>query len=265
MIVVSIGLIKARLPNAPLIARDLMSGSLKPDKIIFCISPEPYMLDDGIKRGEVDRWNKASFKIVKNTGPIRRIAPVVEEFWNKPDTKIITIDDDRRPSPDIIERLVNYSNKHPYEAVGAAGNLLFSKDRKDFWRGKGVIYDERHHKDVGIVLGWKITEPIKVDILNPGVGMLVKPRFFSPDFFNWERVYHPKLGINRSDQTFISYSLMRNKVNRTVLNDISYVGEYPSYGKKLCGELAKPFKCLYHKKIQLNTFFRTNFTGVPQL
>ncbi len=264
MIIVSVGLIKARLSNAPKIARDLMSGSMKPNKVIFCISSEPYMLDDGIKRNEVKRWHGASFKIVKNTGPIRRIAPVVKEFWNRPETKIITIDDDRRPSPDMVANLVNYSNKHPNKALSIAGNKLTGYDNKPHWKNKGVIYDTRHHKDVGIVLGWKIKQPITVDILNPGVGMLVKPKFFTPSFFNWEKTYNKSIGIDRTDQTFISYSLQQNKIQRVVIKS-SYVGEYPSHGKRLCGITGKPFNCLYYKKKQLNLFFRTNFKGVPQL
>jgi len=57
MIVVTIGLIKARIQNAELIVKDLMSGSLKPDKIIFCVSKEPYLLDKGIKPNELPRIN----------------------------------------------------------------------------------------------------------------------------------------------------------------------------------------------------------------
>lgn len=263
MIIVSIGLIKARLPNAKKIALNLMSGSIKPDKIIFCVSEEPYMLDDGFKKEELlgkglKFCQRCAFKWVDNEGPIRRIAPVIEEFWDKPDTKIITIDDDRRPSRNLIKDLVNYSDKHPNVAISTAGNMLHTEHEKEKWKKFGVIYDARHHKNVGIVLGWGIRKPIDVDILNPGVGMLVKPKFFKKDFILWKDFYSGDLGINKTDQTFISYSLMKNGIKRTVIKS-EYQGEYPSHGKRLCGESGLPFHCLGYKRKQLNLFFRTNF------
>lgn len=263
MIVVGIGVIKARVPNIPKIARDLISGTLKPDKIVFCISREPYLLDEGIKEGSIKKFKcpNCEFKVVKNNGPIRRIVPLVREYWDKPDTKIIIFDDDRKPGHDTVAKLVNYSNKHPNVAVGAAGNMMFGYKEKQKWQSKGVIFDSRHHKKVGIVLGWGITQPIEVDILNPGVGILVKPRFFNSDFINWEEVYHPRLGINQTDQTFISYSLKKNGIKRMVIQ-LGYVPEYPHYNKQLCGHN----EFLSYKIVQLRTFFKAAYLqGVPQL
>ena len=174
-------MIKARIPNISKIAKVLMAGTVKPDKIIFCISREPYLLDEGIKEGGIKKFGckRCEFKVVKNTGPIRRIAPLVKDYYDKPETKIIIFDDDRQPAVDTVAKLVSYSNKNPDVAVGAAGNMLFNYKEKQKWKSKGVIFDSKHHKKVGIVLGWAITQPIEVDILNPGVGTLVKPKFFN--------------------------------------------------------------------------------------
>jgi len=231
MIVVSIGLIRARIPNALLIVKDLMSGSLKPDKIIFCVSKEPYSLDKGIEPNELPKINesKVEFKYVENFGPIRRIAPIVEEYYNKPETKIILFDDDRKPGRDTVQKLVEYSNKHPNVAVGATG-IIYKGDRSKY-KKLGVIYQHHHSKELidGIVLGWVMRKPIEVSVIVPCTGLLVKPKFFSEDFFKWMDCYdNEKLGISYTDQSFINFSLIKNKIKRIVI-PLGYVPEYPQY------------------------------------
>jgi len=232
MIIVTIGLIKARIQNAKLIVGDLMSGSLKPDKIIFCVSKEPYLLDKGIKPNELPRINnpKVEFKYVENFGPLRRISPIVEEYYDRPETKIIIFDDDRKPAKDTLEKLVAYSDKHPNVAAAAAGNVWGGD--KDKYAKLGVIYDHRHGHIDGIVLGWspRLKQPIEVQVANPGVGLLVKPKFFSEDFFKWKEYYDDSYwGISKTDQTFINYSMAKNGIKRMVI-PLNYVREHNDYG-----------------------------------
>ena len=235
MIVVTIGLIKARIPNAKLIVKDLMSGSLKPDKIIFCVSKEPHLRDKGIQPNELPKINnpKVEFKYVENFGPLRRIVNIVQEYYEKPETKIIIFDDDRKPGNDTIQKLVEYSNKHQNQALSIAGNIHNYTDKK-LLENQGVIFQgliwEKHEiKELGIVLGWVIRNPIEVDTLSPGVGMLVKPRFFGKDFLNWKTVYKDmEMGIEYTDQAFISYSLKKNNIKKIVIL-AGYVPEYPEY------------------------------------
>ena len=99
MIVVSIGLMKARISNALLMVKDLMSGTMVPDKIIFYVSREPHLYDAGIQPWELKRGSNkiVEFRWVENTGPPRRIVNAVQEFWDLPETQIIIFDDDRKP------------------------------------------------------------------------------------------------------------------------------------------------------------------------
>lgn len=230
MIIVTIGLIRARIPNAELIVRDFMSGSLKPYKIIFCVSKEPYLLDKGIKPNELPKINNSivEFKYVENFGPLRRISPIVEEYYDRPETKIIIFDDDRKPSVDTLQKLVAFSNKYPNVAVASVGNVWGGNEQE--LAKNGVIYKHRHKHINGIVLGWAIKKPIEVHIANPGVGLLVKPKFFSKDFFKWKEYYDDEYyGISMTDQTFINYSMAKNGIRRFVV-PLNYVPEYNSYG-----------------------------------
>lgn len=235
MIVVTIGLIKARIPNAKLIVNDLMTGTMIPDKIVFCVSKEPYLLDDGIQPHELPKIDNpiVEFKYVENFGPARRIVPIVEEYWEQPETKIIIFDDDRKPGRDTIQKLVEYSNKHPNIAVSTAGNIWnYDEQSKKELEKMRVIFEHKHGH-VGIVFGWFTKVPIPVQLLNPGIGCLVKPMFFSEDFINWKR-YDKNLGVDRTDQTFINASLAINNIKRVVIPLNYHPGEYDSYGREIC-------------------------------
>ena len=259
MIVVSIGLIKARILNAELMVKDLMSGSLKPDKIIFCVSKEPYLLDKGIQPNELPKINnpKVEFKYVENFGPLRRISPIVEEYYDRPDTKIIIFDDDRKPAIDTLQKLVAFSNKYPNIAVAAAGNVWGGN--KQEYINNGVIYEHRHKHINGIVLGWAIKKHIEVHVANPGVGLLVKPKFFSKDFFKWKEYYDDEYyGISMTDQTFINYSMAKNGIRRFVI-PLNYVSEYNSYGVGL----VHINKCLDYKIKQLKLWKDTILSNKP--
>ena len=256
MIVVSIGLIKARIPNALKIAGDLLSGTMKPDKIIFYVSREPHLYDAGIQPWELSRDNneRIEFRWVENDGPPRRVVNPVQEFWDLPDTKIIIFDDDRKPGSDTIQKLVEYSNSHPNEALSVAGNIHNYTDKKSL-QDQGVIFDHLSwydpNKSIGIALGWQIKKPIEVDTLSPGVGMLIKPKFFDKDFLNWKTVYDKDYGINQSDQAFISYSLRKNNIKKVVIQS-NYVPEYPEYTKDYYQTFYKE-----HPKIKLRKYYRT--------
>ena len=244
------------MSNAKLIVKDLMSGTMKPDKIIFYVSRKPHLYDGGIQPWEMNRGscNICEHRWIENNGPPRRIVPVVQEFWDLPETKIIIFDDDRKPSRDTVQKLVQYSNAFPNQALSIAGNIHNYTDKKEL-ESRGVIFDHLAWYDpkkaIGIALGWAIKKPIEVDTLSPGVGMLVKPKFFGKDFLNWKALYNKDYGVDQSDQAFISYSLKKNNIKKFVIQ-ASYVPEYPQFPEKYYQTWYKE-----HPEVKLRKYYRT--------
>jgi len=79
-----------------------------PDSIVLCLSTEPYLLDKGFRDFEIPAWLKElPIEIVwtENTGPYRKLLPLLERMWNL-DAVIITVDDDTVYSNKLIETMV---------------------------------------------------------------------------------------------------------------------------------------------------------------
>ena len=89
----------------------LLNQTMKVDMIYVYLSENPYLLDRGFKK--VPEWltelvdsNKVSVRFVKNTGPYRKLLPLLEEKWNS-DEIIITVDDDTVYKPKLVETMVD--------------------------------------------------------------------------------------------------------------------------------------------------------------
>ena len=216
MIVTSTALIKSRIGNAKKIVDDLMSGTLIPDKIYFFISEEPHNIDEGIKPEEIPIIHnpRVEFIYTKNIGSLRKLVPIVKMYWTRRNTRIIICDDDRKVKPDIIKKLVDYSQdiKHRFHACATAGNLFIPNQRKR-----------------NIILGWsnEVKKPVQVDLLSSGMMTLIKPKFFPKgDILYWEK-YIDELGVNYSDENFISYLLAKQGIPRFVVPIDSCPTQYP--------------------------------------
>lgn len=214
MIVTSTALIRSRVNNAITIVRDLMSGLKKPDKILFFISKEPHNIDKGIKPHEIPKINnpKVEFRYVENIGSLRKIIPIIKEYWGKEGIRIILYDDDFRIPRDSLKNLIDYSQNinHRFRACGIAGNL-YNKGR-DRSRLNAI------EKKVGrsIELGWVLNKPKQVDLLSSGLGLLVKPKFFHKDILEWEK-YQEEFKITTTDEHFINYMLAKQGTPRFVV------------------------------------------------
>lgn len=235
MIVTSTALIKSRIGNAQTIVDGLMKGSLIPNKIFFFISEEPYMIDEGIKPDEIPVINnpRVEFIYTKNIGSIRKIIPIVKMYWSRKNTRIIICDDDRAIKPDIIKKLVDYSQdiKHRFHACATAGNIFTI----------GVRRRE-------IILGWTLQKPKQVDLLNSGMMMLIKPKFYEKDdILHWEQ-YIKELGVNQSEENFLSYLLAKKGIPRFVVPISECPTQLPVKGE------------LYHSK-EVQTYKKKQSSG----
>jgi hypothetical protein len=131
----------------------LLNQTMKVDTIYVYLSEKPYLLDKGFKN--VPLWltelvdsNKVVVRFVENTGPYRKLLPLLEEKWNS-DEIIITVDDDTEYMPKLVETMVN-----AYEETGTCvGCRVFyvanmtefiltdskAADVHNFHTGKGAV------------------------------------------------------------------------------------------------------------------------------
>lgn len=133
-----------------------------PSKCFIYLSEEPYLLDKGFKN-KIISYNNLNiflknninlFEIVwvKNSGPYRKLLPLLKEKWSE-DCIIITIDDDTEYGTYLITNLLNDYNKYNcvinYRGFTLKKNILNYNDRDklnklylyNFFTGKGgVLY-----------------------------------------------------------------------------------------------------------------------------
>ena len=96
----------------------LLNQTLKPDKIVLYLSVEPYLVDVGFKdnlitNSELRDTLKGNIDVifVDNTGPYRKLLPLLKDKWEQ-DCVIITVDDDTVYHPELVENLVNDYNRY---------------------------------------------------------------------------------------------------------------------------------------------------------
>jgi hypothetical protein len=89
--------------------RSLLHQTHPPDEIRLYLSEEPYLKDTGFKDRALPAWLPLlPIRIcwTENTGPYRKLLPVLEECWSE-DVLLITVDDDTEYDSKLVETLVN--------------------------------------------------------------------------------------------------------------------------------------------------------------
>lgn len=142
--------------------KSIANQTVKPDKCFLYLSEEAYMLDSGFKDKKIDddllKLLRASmFEVVwvKNTGPYRKLLPLLQEKIDE-NCAIIAIDDDTGYAPDMIKNYVEYYKKYKCVIAARSFTMKFNsiedinyKDRAElnrlhlynFHTGKGgVLY-----------------------------------------------------------------------------------------------------------------------------
>eukprot|EP01032_Pedospumella_encystans_P013600 gene13600-15648_t len=95
---VSLTTMASRLNNVSEAITSLIQARVVPSKIFLVISKNPHLLDEGVKVIPDDLLCLAAAGYVNiiftfNTGPHRKLLPVLKRYWNK-DVFIATVDDD---------------------------------------------------------------------------------------------------------------------------------------------------------------------------
>lgn len=194
---VSLTTIHLRLQFVVDTVESILLGSVIPDHIYLFVSKRPYLLDKGINESSVREkllkplrmrnisYERFSVIYTENTGPHRKLLPLLARVWNE-DCVIITIDDHEIYKRDTISSLLRYyiaSSKNAVVSLRARRIAIcynlepwqtapYSHDRS--WIGSRLCQ-------------WPVAPPaIREMLLLPtGTGgVLYRPRFFHPVIFD---------------------------------------------------------------------------------
>lgn len=109
----------------------IINQTVKPDGIFLYLSEEPYLLDSGFKNKNItdnrlNQFIKSNPLITviwtENTGPYRKLLPLLKENFNN-NCLIITIDDDTQYNNTLIETYVKLFDIHECQ-IGARATSL---------------------------------------------------------------------------------------------------------------------------------------------
>lgn len=98
----------------------IKNQTIKIDQCFIYLSEEPYISDIGFRDRMIDNVNLKKIiqendlfvvKWVKNTGPYRKLLPLLKEKWDE-NCIIITLDDDVVYNKHIIEKMINKYEEH---------------------------------------------------------------------------------------------------------------------------------------------------------
>lgn len=140
----------------------IMNQTLPPDKMVLNL---PYVFKrDNSFFSEIPDFITNHPKIIVNRcediGPITKIIPTIQLYSNKPETIVISIDDDTEYCSNFIEVYLQYSQLHPNSVVVSATQLMV--DLKYFIEGfKGVLYKVKFFKNFDYSSLGKENQPLE--------------------------------------------------------------------------------------------------------
>ncbi|WP_181707484.1 glycosyltransferase family 2 protein [Chthonobacter rhizosphaerae] len=122
-VLVSLAVISQRLPALEFVIASLLEQTLSPAKVMLAISPEPYLLDAGVRPDDLPAFvrreiesGRVELMVVPNIGSYRKLMPVLERAAGTP-TWVATADDDVLYPPRWLEGL--YRAAAPTGAIAA--------------------------------------------------------------------------------------------------------------------------------------------------
>lgn len=135
-IYISLTTIKNRVNYLPQVIESLLGQNLKADLIFLNVSKEAYLLDEGISEtdipAEVLNWKKEGLvkvNFVKNTGPYRKLLPVLQEKYEE-NCIIVTADDDVIYPPDWLEKMIKTSQEYPDSIISYRNRYIQYEGRE---------------------------------------------------------------------------------------------------------------------------------------
>jgi hypothetical protein len=145
------------------------------DEVHLFLSREPYLFDEGVNEipaelRQIIEAHSITVQYVTNTGPYRKLLPLLKQRWDE-DVTIVTVDDDTLYPPDFLEQLISAYERHRCIIAFA---------------GRKVTRNSQGH--LAPYADWpKLLPPENVDILNFPIGqsgVLYRPEFFTERVFD---------------------------------------------------------------------------------
>jgi hypothetical protein len=135
----------------------------------------------------------------RDWGPATKLMPAVRMFESSPETLILAVDDDNVYPRTFLETFNRFAMKLPDAALSLRG-----------W----PIPPSRRWKDSREFKGTQITTHMETDVITGCGGILVRPRFFDTDFFNYDQAPHEAFFV---DDLWVSGHLARRGIPRYVI------------------------------------------------
>ncbi len=200
---ISIATISYRIGNLNDIICKFLSANVIPTQIFVMVSEDKFLLDQGVSRQHLPpnliaivRAYPSLVSIVytENIGPHRKLLPILKHFWEKPNTIIITFDDDFKNSfsfDTAVQELLKYHFASDLRSVVALRTRRIGLCRDAYHNEHHEIHASTvntHNISVSLYKGWNccnLAGSREMLVLPTGVGgVLYRPEFFHPVVFD---------------------------------------------------------------------------------
>lgn len=212
----------------------LMSQSYPIHSINLYISKTPYLIDKGIQSipnnlqllMSVDKRFKIFF--VENLGSYRKLLPILKTNWNK-DCLILTVDDDKIYSFDMVEKMINkyietngkfiIANRAFIKMNSIIKNICIDMlDIEPSLCDKLTNHSKKDSQNLAYELGKEFDFISILTFFEGNDGVLYHPKFFSPTVYNWKLIN--KIALTHDDFWFKICALI-NGIGVICINDFN--------------------------------------------
>jgi hypothetical protein len=166
-LIVSLTSTSRRIDGVHRVLSSLREQTLMPDEVYLFLSHEAYIFDGGIAKAPKALRELAKVRFVPNTGPYRKLLPILQEKWGQ-EVLIVTVDDDTDYPEYFLRRLVR-----EYDHCGCVVSI----------RGRKIVPGKHYWEWPNIE---KAREPRMSSFPVGQSGILYHPKFFTERVFDGE-------------------------------------------------------------------------------
>ena len=184
-ILVSLTAISGRIGELHRTLDSILRQTVEPDEIHLFVSTRSYLLDKGIAKADIPapvtalaRAGRVKIRYTPNTGPHRKLLPILRENFGRKGIVIITADDDTIYPPTWVENLVERHLVDPAVVLGYRCRYIKADRRKikPYRQWPRIGYGGPTNSPVGL-------DPMLIFPTGQG-GVLYEPSSFSKHVFD---------------------------------------------------------------------------------
>ena len=200
-LVVTLTTLPGRIEKILPALNSLLDQTVPPDRIFLALpafsrrEQKAYAVPEGLG----NHPTVTLLPVDRDWGPATKVIPVLRHYESAPDTMILAVDDDNVYPKTFLSTFLRYATAVPGAAFSLRGCSIPPSRR---WR------DCREFK------GSEITSPALTDVIEGCGGILVRPRFFDADFFDYAKAPAEAFFV---DDIWISGHLARRGIPKYVL------------------------------------------------